>query len=99
CLAASRACQRQGVPYLIRPLGHIESWSLAQKPLRKKLFLKIGGASMLRNAAALHYVSSSEKQLSEAALKLNHGVVIPLGIDLKTSESTEARNGNGTDGQ
>ncbi len=83
CLTAARACQRQGVPYLIRPLGHIESWSLAQKPLRKKLFLKTGGASMLRKAAALHYVSSSEKELSESALKLNHGVVIPLGIDLQ----------------
>src|SRR5437016_1171802 len=65
CLAAARACQRQGVPYLIRPLGHIEPWSLAQKPFRKTLFLNMGGASMLRNAAALHYVSSSEKHLSE----------------------------------
>jgi glycosyltransferase involved in cell wall biosynthesis len=97
CLTAARACQRQGVPYLIRPLGHIESWSLAQKPLRKKLFLKTGGAGMLRNAAALHYVSSSEKELSESALKLNHGVVIPLGINLEVLESTEPRNGDGAD--
>ncbi len=97
CLAAARACQRQGVPYLIRPLGHIESWSLAQKPLRKKLFLRTGGTRMLRNAAALHYVSSREKELSESALKLNHGVVIPLGITLEVLESTERRNGDGAD--
>ena len=97
CLTAARVCQRQGAPYLVRPLGHIEPWSLAQKPLRKKLFLKTGGAGMLRNAAALHYVSSSEKQLSESALKLNHGVVIPLGIDLEGLESAAARNGDGAD--
>ena len=98
CLSAARACQRQGVPYLIRPLGHIESWSLAQKPLRKKLFLKTGGANMLRKAAALQYVSSSEKELSESALKLNHGVVIPLGIDQQTSDFVAAGNGHVADG-
>jgi len=80
-------------------LGHIESWSLAQKPLRKKLFLKTGGASMLRKAAALHYVSSSEKELSESALKLNHGVVIPLGIDLQASEFVATGNDQLADGR
>jgi glycosyltransferase involved in cell wall biosynthesis len=84
---------------LVRPLGHIEPWSLAQKPLRKKLFLKFGGTSMLRHAAAVHYASAREKHLSEVAMRLNHGVVIPLGIDfdsrLKTSgEQNGPRPGN-----
>jgi glycosyltransferase involved in cell wall biosynthesis len=97
CLAAARGCQRQGVPYLLRPLGHIESWSLAQKPLRKRVFLRTGGTSMLRKAAALHYVSLKEQELSESALKLNHGVVIPLGIDLQTPNFIPRGNGHAAD--
>ncbi len=49
CLTAARACQRQGVPYLIRPLGHIESWSLAQKPLSVRPQLSITSAQAKRN--------------------------------------------------
>ncbi len=95
CLAAARSCQRQGIPYLVRPLGHIEPWSLAQKPLRKKLFLRFGGAGMLRHAAAVHYASAREKQLSEAALRLNHGVVISPGIDFDLAPNTFSAEQNG----
>lgn len=95
CLAAAKSCQRQGIPYLVRPLGHIEPWSLAQKPLRKKLFLRFGGAGMLRHAAAVHYASAREKQLSEVALQLNHGVVIPLGIDFDLTLKTSSAEQNG----
>jgi len=82
CLSASRACRKKGVPYVIRPHGHLEPWALDQKPARKKMFLKLGGMSMLRNAAAICYVSASERLESEKALAVNHGVTIPLGIKL-----------------
>lgn len=81
-LSASRACRIKGVPYVIRPHGHLERWGMDQKPARKKVFLKLGGMSMLRNAAAIHYVSASERHSSEEALGVNHGVTIPLGIKL-----------------
>lgn len=95
CLAAAKSCQRQGIPYLVRPLGHTEPWSLAQKPLRKKLFLSLGGAAMLRRAAAVHYASAREKKLSEVALRLNHGLVIPLGIDFELDPKTALAEQNG----
>jgi glycosyltransferase involved in cell wall biosynthesis len=82
CRSAARACQRARVPYLIRPLGNLDPWSFRQKRARKKLFLKFGGNRMLRGAAAVQYTSTTEKKLSESALNLNHGVVIPLGVEL-----------------
>ena len=82
CISASRACRKKGVPYVIRPLGHLERWALDQKLARKKMFLKLGGMSMLRNAAAIHYTSASERHSSEQALALNHGAIIPFGINL-----------------
>jgi glycosyltransferase involved in cell wall biosynthesis len=92
CLSAARACQRAQVPYLIRPLGNLDPWSLQQKPARKKLFLKFGGNRMLRGAAAVQYTSATEKKLSESALNLNHGVVIPLGVELRCNVETANSN-------
>src|SRR6185369_11560529 len=38
-VAAAHACRKAKVPYVIRPLGTLEPWSMAQKPLRKYFFL------------------------------------------------------------
>lgn len=94
CLSAARACQRARVPYLIRPLGNLDPWSLRQKPVRKNLFLNLGGKRMLRGAAAVQYTSATEKKLSEGALDLNHGVVIPLGVELGRNVEPASSNEN-----
>jgi len=39
CLAAAQACRRHKVPYVVRPLGTLDPWSLRQKPFRKRLFI------------------------------------------------------------
>src|SRR5947208_678487 len=96
CVSAATACQRSGIPYIVRPLGNLEDRSLKQKPLRKKLFFYLGGQRMLRGAAAIHYVCESEKKRSESALGMNHGVVVPLGINRETLlPLTEGRDSNG----
>ncbi len=83
CLAAASACSRRGVPYIVRPLGTLDPWSLQQKPLRKQVLLHIGVQRMLDQAAAIHYTTHSEKRLAESAVSMRHerGVVIPLGVD------------------
>src|SRR5262249_52122164 len=47
-LAAARACRRSAVPYIVRPLGSLSSWSLNQKPMRKWLFWQLGVKDMLQ---------------------------------------------------
>ena len=81
CLAASAACRRRAVPYLVRPLGTLVPWSLHQKAIKKRLLLAFGGMTALRGAAAIHYTSEQERQSVEATLGLERGVVVPLGID------------------
>ncbi len=81
CLAAGAACQRQGVPYVVRPLGTLVPWSLQQKPFKKRLLLACGGMRALRGAAAIHYTSQQERRSVETSLELSGGVVVPLGID------------------
>jgi glycosyltransferase involved in cell wall biosynthesis len=80
-LAAARACQRQDVPYVLRPLGSLDPWSLSQKRLAKEILFRMGVNQMLDGARAIHYTTSAEKQLAEGALGMDSGVVIPLGVD------------------
>ncbi len=81
CLAAASACRKHHVPYVVRPLGTLDPWSMKQKPLRKFLFWQVAGKRMLRGAAAVHYTARAEQTDAEESLGLNHGRVIPLGVE------------------
>lgn len=80
-VAAAALAGAFGVPYVVRPLGTLDPWSLAQKPLRKRIALRLGGRRMLSAAAAIHYTSPRERRSAEAALGLERGIVVPLGVD------------------
>jgi glycosyltransferase involved in cell wall biosynthesis len=82
CIAAARACRRHNIPYIVRPLGSLDPWSMKQKPVRKRLMWQMAAGRMLREAASIHYTTDEEQRLAEASLRLDHGVVIPLGVDL-----------------
>ena len=79
-VTAAHACRKANVPYLVRPLGTLEPWSMAQKSVRKRLFWQVAGKAMLRRAAAVHYTTEAEKLTTQRLLRLNHGKVIGLGI-------------------
>lgn len=100
CIAAARACRERRVPYVVRPLGTLDPWSMNQKSLRKKIFWHGGIKTMLTRAAAIHYTTKGEQQAVETSLGLNHGVVIPLGVDVSARPGpavlqTEATNATG----
>src|SRR5258706_1519056 len=80
CLAAAAACRKRHVPYVVRPLGTLDPWSMKQKPLRKFLFWQLAGKRMLRGAAAVHYTARAEQVAAGESLGVNHGRGIPLGV-------------------
>jgi glycosyltransferase involved in cell wall biosynthesis len=81
-IAAGRACRRRGVPYVVRPLGTLDPWSLRQKSVRKTALMELGARALLTGAAAIHYTSEDERQLAESAVAgLPPGTVVPIGID------------------
>ena len=84
-VAATRACRDAGVPYVIRPLGTLDPWSMTQKSLRKRLFWQVSGKAMLQRAAFVQYTSQAEKLSTEGRMGLNHGKVIALGIETSTA--------------
>jgi len=81
CMAAARICRRHGIPYIVRPLGTLDPWSMRRKPLRKRFLWRLGVGKMLRHAAAIHYTTAEERRLAEDSLRLARGVVIPHGIE------------------
>jgi glycosyltransferase involved in cell wall biosynthesis len=79
-MAAAGACRKSGVPYIVRPLGTLDPWSVGQKALRKRLFWHLAVKRMLLAAAAIHYTAAEEQRLAESSLGLARGVVVPLGV-------------------
>jgi len=80
-VAAAGACRTAGVPYIVRPLGTLDPWSMKQKPVRKRVFWLVSGRKMLQQSAAVHYTAQAEKDATEKYLRMNHGRVIPLGVE------------------
>jgi glycosyltransferase involved in cell wall biosynthesis len=80
-VAAAHLCRKAGVPYIVRPLGTLEPWSMKQKSLRKRLFWPVSGKAMLQGAAAVQYTTEAEKLSTEALFGLDRGRVVPLGIE------------------
>src|SRR5688500_2283201 len=83
-IAAAHVCRKAAVPYVVRPLGTLEPWSMTQKSVRKRVFWQVAGKAMLRRAAAVHYTTDAEKNSTESLLGLNHGKVIGLGVELNS---------------
>ena len=83
-IAAAHVCRKAAVPYVVRPLGTLEPWSMTQKSVRKRVFWQVAGKAMLRNAAAVHYTTDAEKNSTENLLGLNHGKVIGLGVEVNS---------------
>ena len=89
-IAAAHACRVKAIPYIVRPLGTLDPWSMKQKSLRKKVFWNAGVKTMLTGAAAIHYTTNGEQQAVETSLGLNHGVVVPLGVEKPTTPGRDA---------
>jgi glycosyltransferase involved in cell wall biosynthesis len=91
-VAGGRACRRAGVPYVVRPHGALDPWSLTRKSWRKRLLLWSGGRQLLAGASFVQYTTAAEQAGAQQALAwLPEGRVVPLGVDdeLFTSPSPD----------
>jgi glycosyltransferase involved in cell wall biosynthesis len=56
----ARAARRQKIPYLMRPLGQLTPWALAQSNNKKKLYSLLLERRNLEGAAVIHCTSEEE---------------------------------------
>jgi glycosyltransferase involved in cell wall biosynthesis len=80
---AMQLARKSGMPYLVRPLGQLDPWSLQQSATKKRLYLALTEASNLRGAAAVHCTSESEAANVRMMLPKARIEVIPHGVETR----------------
>lgn len=72
--------RHQNLPYILRTIGQLNSWSLGQSAGRKRLFLKLLDRANLKGAAALHFTSETEQAEAATHHLGTPNFVLPLGV-------------------
>jgi glycosyltransferase involved in cell wall biosynthesis len=69
-----------GVPYILRSIGQLSPWSLAQSRGRKRLMLRLIERRNLQRAALLHFTTGAERDEAAALGLVPPSLVLPLGV-------------------
>lgn len=81
-MAASRSCSAAHVPYVLRPCGMLDIWSLAQKQWKKRVYASLVENRTINRAGALWFSSEEERLSSKAFNYQSPDFVLPLGVTL-----------------
>jgi glycosyltransferase involved in cell wall biosynthesis len=77
---AMAAARRRGFPYVVRPLGQLDPYSLAQSAGRKRCYGRLIEDRNIRGAAAIQCTSRFEAELVQALFPAARAAVIPHGV-------------------
>lgn len=99
-MIAGKICRNFGIPYILRPLGSLDPWSLRRNWVIKKILWYLGIRDLIINASCIHFTSLDEKLKAISGVKFlgkvefdklkENGVIIPNGINLcKVNHSSE----------
>lgn len=72
----------EGKPFIVRPLGQLDAWSLGQKALKKRVYFNLCENANLRRATAVHCTSEAERANVLALLPKARAEVIPHGVEV-----------------
>jgi glycosyltransferase involved in cell wall biosynthesis len=84
--AAARACWGAGVPYVLRPAGMLEEWSMGRQAWKKLLYSRLVESATIRRASALHWTSEPERERSVRWAGGRPAMVVPLGLPASAYE-------------
>ncbi|TVQ74965.1 MAG: glycosyltransferase [Phycisphaeraceae bacterium] len=85
-LRASEGARRAGIPYVIRPAGMLDVWSMARSAMKKRIALALGFRTMLAEAGAIHALNEHEAKTVQALGFGSPVVQIPNGVFLEEVE-------------
>lgn len=72
--------RQQGLPYLLRPLGTLDPADLQKKKQLKQLYATVLERPNIAGAAAIHFTSAQEADVSERFGTNTPGIILPLGV-------------------
>ena len=87
-LAACNAAIKNKVPFIVRPLGILNSWGMENKrPRLKKIWFKTLEKPILDKAAGIHYTSTQERDDAARLSIKAPAYVLPLALELSNFDS------------
>lgn len=89
-LQVASLARRAEVPYFISVRGMLDDWCMAQRAIKKKVFLALGGRRWLEGARAVHLTARSELEQAQKHFPRGRGVVIPNLLDLEPFRALDA---------
>ncbi len=78
-----RLCESIGTPYVLSVHGMLDDWSMAQRGLKKRLYLAFAGRRLLERAAFVHCTAEAELTQSKVWYPRGTGRVVPLVFDVE----------------
>ena len=89
--AAGRHALRRGVPYIVSPRGSFMTWSMAQKALKKRIYLELVERRIVNAAAAIHCTSWLESEQLRRWGFRSKVAIIPNAIEAATFQEMPER--------
>lgn len=81
-LQVAAACRALGVPYVVSAHGMLDDWSMAQSALKKKVYMHLGGRTLLSRAARVHCTAQAEVEQAQRWFPAGRAFVAPCMMDL-----------------
>lgn len=79
---AAKSANALDKPYLIRPCGMLDPWSLSQGGWKKSLYLRWRLRRHIDRASSLHFTTDIERDLTKPLALKSPGIVEPNGIQV-----------------
>jgi glycosyltransferase involved in cell wall biosynthesis len=83
-LQLARLLHAESTPYLVTVHGMLDDWCMAQKSIKKRAFLALGGKRFLEAAGCVHFTAAAERAqaLQWIPAAADRSAVVPLVVDL-----------------
>jgi glycosyltransferase involved in cell wall biosynthesis len=66
----------EGVPYIVTIHGMLDDYCMAQKGLKKRVFLNLGGRKLFSDATTVHFTATAEKEQATRWIPGNYQPVV-----------------------
>lgn len=90
-LQIAAAARQMGVPYVASLHGMLDDWCMAQRGLKKRAYMSLGGRHFLEKAARIHCTARAEHDQSKKWFPNGAEAIIPYLMDLEPYRNLPGR--------
>lgn len=82
-IQAATIARGEGVPYIVSTHGMLDEWPMAQKSIKKRIYLALFAGKMLRSATRIHTTAEAEREQVSRWVPAQKDSTIPCIMDLE----------------